>query len=726
MGLFGRSGVGRRTKVATNTGTGTGGSRGGGGSSNSSIEGGGASSSDDAYAAGMDKAMKLMRSRDPDEMASEDDAARRLAHERVEQFVHGQRAGSDMEERKQSAMELAKVVNSAYGISASAIGVHLRQSQGLAFVLQLLYEGEVQLQRTGLMLLSNLVSDAFDPRSWETKVQVLHAGVFERIKDFIFAMDGVAQTYACACIQNLAKDFAFAKLLRSYELVEELERLVSVSPNEHLKKYAAGALFNCVEAISREARLRSLDSLEQAAVSAETEAMGGGAAKTRKGVMSMMFAEREDEIELSEDVLAELAKREELQRVEDRDREEAAAAIQAIVRQRRTTRAFKMLRRMAIAVRLVTQYVKSFRRRRRRKAALVVQKHARASIVHRLGICDYCVMLGLISSTRAAYARCLSRNVNRRMALYRLEQKRKEAARIVVQHEVRLGRRASTKLGRQQRREATGLSRLKRTNEGNRGSTSSRSSSTLVGGKGEIVDRKPRQGLVARAQASAQSVVKSMEQTTKAISSRIPLVPSRAPSSSVSPYAPPAGATVPKCGGSVVASGDDGDWCAGATPHTPSNGIMTSQQQQQQAMVITPQGSLFSPEGTVTPQQQQPSDPLLFELGVNSMPSQLGSSSAHQEHRRLSASASKTILNLSAPEGDDTEADGDCGASGWRPPVRRLFPPGAGASAALRFAATPSLQQRPEADGASGSESTRRASVNYATSGATQMGRGSQ
>ena len=120
-------------------------------------------------------------------------------------------------------MELARYVNGAFGFEASALGAHLRRSKGLAFVLQLLYEGEAPLQRIGLMVLSNLVSDAFDPRSAETKKQVHHAGVFERIKDFVYSIDGVAQTYACACLQNLCKDIRFAKLLRSYELVEELD-----------------------------------------------------------------------------------------------------------------------------------------------------------------------------------------------------------------------------------------------------------------------------------------------------------------------------------------------------------------------------------------------------------------------------------------------------------------------------------------------------------------------
>merc|ERR1719460_1847892 len=69
----------------------------------------------------------------------------------------------------------------------------------------------------------------------------------------------ICQVYACACLQNLCQDLAFARMLRAYDVVEELERLCDESPNEHVKRYAAGALFNTVEAIHREVEARKLD-----------------------------------------------------------------------------------------------------------------------------------------------------------------------------------------------------------------------------------------------------------------------------------------------------------------------------------------------------------------------------------------------------------------------------------------------------------------------------------
>jgi hypothetical protein len=52
------------------------------------------------------------------------------------------------------------------------------------------------------------------------------ANIFHRVKDFVFASDVVAQTYACACLQNLCKDVEFAKLVKTFELIPELERIV--------------------------------------------------------------------------------------------------------------------------------------------------------------------------------------------------------------------------------------------------------------------------------------------------------------------------------------------------------------------------------------------------------------------------------------------------------------------------------------------------------------------
>ena len=148
-------------------------------------------------------------------------------------------------------------------------------------------------------------------------------------------------------------------------------------------------------------------------------------------VVSTMFAEKEEEVELSEEVLVELGKRE----AQVREREdlvlEAAVLIQGIYRQKKTKKAFQFLRRMAIAVRLVNRFFSQWRRRRRRNAALKIQTAARAYVLHKLGICERSTALAVISGTRSAYHRSLNRMVQRRVVLFQLEQKRRKAAQLV-------------------------------------------------------------------------------------------------------------------------------------------------------------------------------------------------------------------------------------------------------------------------------------------------------
>ena len=75
-------------------------------------------------------------------------------------------------------MELARYVNNAFGYEASKLGSHLRFTKGLAFILQLLYEGQAPIQRIGLMVLSNLCSDAFDPLASQREALMCPSSIF--------------------------------------------------------------------------------------------------------------------------------------------------------------------------------------------------------------------------------------------------------------------------------------------------------------------------------------------------------------------------------------------------------------------------------------------------------------------------------------------------------------------------------------------------------------------
>ena len=169
------------------------------------------------------------------------------------------------------------------------------------------------------------------------------------------------------------------------ELVEELERVVRVSPNEHLRKFAAGTLFNTVEALQQD-----FDSKDATRKKGEESSEGDAPKKGLMGkagsFLGKAFEESADaEIELSEEVLEELALRESELADERARQEDAASLIQSLHRQNKTRRAFRMLRGLAAAVRVVAHAIR-VRRQRRRAAALFCQARFRAYICESRGM----------------------------------------------------------------------------------------------------------------------------------------------------------------------------------------------------------------------------------------------------------------------------------------------------------------------------------------------------
>lgn len=134
--------------------------------------------------------------------------------------------------RVEGMMGLAEWISNAFGEPAEALGYELRKetledpAPALTRMIKVLNEKEPALHRVMLMILSNLASDAFDPKSVDTKRLLEKANIFPRLVEFVYSDDDtIAQVYACACLQNLCQDLAFARLLRAYDVVEELERL---------------------------------------------------------------------------------------------------------------------------------------------------------------------------------------------------------------------------------------------------------------------------------------------------------------------------------------------------------------------------------------------------------------------------------------------------------------------------------------------------------------------
>ena len=313
------------------------------------------------------------------------------------------------EERLAGAKELADWVNSAYGHDSTSLGEHLRNSHQLAMVLALLYEGSSEMHRYGLMILANLVSDAFDPKSTETKKLVYSAGVFERLKDFLFAGDEMSQTCACACLQNLCIDVRFARLLRSYELLEELERFVRITDNHQLRRFAAGTIHNAMEALQSAFTANSLENRDQGG----THGLGVLGRLMAPGAVDPEFEVSEEVMAIVSDCAAENAESVQMA-------EEAVSLLQAAVRRKRGRRNLAKLLVILRCVRCVGRCVRRWQRRRRRRAVMTLQMYARARMCSSRGICSLAAMRLLILGLRAAEARSISRLVHAQLRVLRL------------------------------------------------------------------------------------------------------------------------------------------------------------------------------------------------------------------------------------------------------------------------------------------------------------------
>lgn len=356
-----------------------------------------------------------------------------------EAFGHGMRPGASTEEQIAAARTLAEWVHGAYGPDAKALGHFLRESHHIAIVLSLLYLGDVQLHRYGLMILSNLVSNAFDVASEETKQLVIRAGIFERLKDFLYAGDGLSQLMATACLQNLCTDLRYAQMLQAYELTDELEYFVKNSTNPQLRRYAAGALSNALETLNTAfaAQRDALSGVKPKPAGPEGEEDAANGRSRRRSVLarsaSGVFQQIQAatgvtvEFELSEEALEEIHLREVEHMMEHTKLNEAAGIVQGIYRRRKATDAVRTLIRMVKAVKIVLRWQQQWRHRRRRRATLIIQTHARAYICERFRICSYHVVLCIILSTRSASARAISRMVHRQMV--QIEAAKREADR---------------------------------------------------------------------------------------------------------------------------------------------------------------------------------------------------------------------------------------------------------------------------------------------------------
>ena len=464
---------------------------------------------------------------------------------------------------------------------------------------------------------------------------------------------------------------------------------LAVSPNEQLKRFAAGALFNTVEAIHREAQLKSLDS--QVADSVGDDDTHVKSHNSALGVLSTMFAEKEDEVELSEEVLAQLGKREAAKKEEEDEMLEAVVLIQGAWRTKKTKQTFALLRRLAVAVRVVTKAMLHWRRRRYRKASLILQAHARAYILHSVGICERRVALAVILGCRRAYNRSLYRMVARRFVLKALEAKRRKAQIMVTSAKKASGRgliktRVKIADGKNPERPSGGSDRLGGGGGGDE--LPRRHSDPTEAAKDE------KAKITATGAALVSSLATSASRLTipkaSSVTGRIPIfvkkgwgtpqtgTPSKA-TPQMTPQISPRHSQADSSGYGVE------DIESGGSPGMRTPTLKTTPQQKTPSTgVRTPSGSLSMPRldtGLIAVAATKAA--AAAGTFAPSDASAIAASKAEMDRRKMTASASSNVLARSQSileQGAEDELP-----EGYMPPVRRLFAPGKSADKLASF-----------------------------------------
>jgi len=264
--------------------------------------------------------------------------------------------------RRNGVLDLASYVDNAFGGDAEDLATVLREGSGMLQLLRLLYDADPILQKGSLMIIANLVSDAFDTKSAATKQLVMQAEVLPRIIHLVYVEDDATQAYACACLENLFQKLEFSRLASDFELVEELQRLMDESDSVNVKRHAAAALYNAVQTTHQAARKSDM-----------ANRMEKGAGGRRS-----FFKQREVEIELDEEKMEEVLSRQVEFVTEQVQKEAAVLTMQRLGRGRISRNVSRAVRVLSGTAMFITLFWRNGARRRRVRAAKKLQLFARS------------------------------------------------------------------------------------------------------------------------------------------------------------------------------------------------------------------------------------------------------------------------------------------------------------------------------------------------------------
>ena len=135
--------------------------------------------------------------------------------------IFGLVRSTDREDRLDGLVELAGLIDSAFGDDGARLREAVRTTDGVAMLAWLIVDPYPDVQQQALLVLGNLCSDACDPNSYLTKRLLLEQGAHRAMMLAIQGEDPGVLVYACGCLQNLCHDDEWARALVSHQVREE-------------------------------------------------------------------------------------------------------------------------------------------------------------------------------------------------------------------------------------------------------------------------------------------------------------------------------------------------------------------------------------------------------------------------------------------------------------------------------------------------------------------------
>ncbi len=169
------------------------------------------------------------------------------------------------EDREDGLGLLCDIVDASYGEDGAALGMAVREGDGISLLAWLLVDPSTVVQQEALLILGNLCSDACDPYSIHTKRKLLECGAHRALVHVIKSNDPAVLVYACGCLQNLCHDDEWARILVQQKVEARLEALLA-HEDQMVVHYAAGALKNIVNRVGGEMEAVPLSDAAKSAV----------------------------------------------------------------------------------------------------------------------------------------------------------------------------------------------------------------------------------------------------------------------------------------------------------------------------------------------------------------------------------------------------------------------------------------------------------------------------